>query len=344
MGNTDPNNTRQENKYELDQRINWQIKSLEPLYNAQQVSRWKSSVRDLQGPSTHHSSVVFRHNKSVGQHSDDSVGLLRHDKSVGQSQRGSKTAEIYLNRFSQNHVTNNRSKSASSRYQNHGRDSLELKSKIAQHPKNALSDFSTNLRTPAASRSNSQVVLQPLMGKNLKNKSQGFQRHQIAQIISGERRQSAGIKSRNLVPYVCREKKVKRSRLVRSGCLKNGAEMNTLFFRDSRCHRGSTHLVVLGSQGQRVEGSRKPLRVREFLVPLAESVFSSFELLVVPGKSNAIIGVVTTGFECLPSSCDGLTGPDDHGPMISTGGFAVRGSSGSQAGQSSSTAGRSPLS
>ncbi|KZV58685.1 dynein heavy chain 2 [Dorcoceras hygrometricum] len=34
------------------------IKSIKPLYHAQQVSRWKSSVRDLQGPSTHHSSVV----------------------------------------------------------------------------------------------------------------------------------------------------------------------------------------------------------------------------------------------------------------------------------------------
>ncbi|KZV20366.1 hypothetical protein F511_16434 [Dorcoceras hygrometricum] len=37
---------------------------------------------------------------------------------------------------------------------------------------------------------------------------------------------------------------------------------------------------------------------------------------VVP-QSNAIIGAVTTGYECLPPSCDGLTGPDDHGPMIS---------------------------
>ncbi|KZV45373.1 hypothetical protein F511_18331 [Dorcoceras hygrometricum] len=26
---------------------------------------------------------------------------------------------------------------------------------------------------------------------------------------------------------------------------------------------------------------------------------------------------MTTGYECLPPSCDGLTGPDDHGPMIS---------------------------
>ncbi|KZV23383.1 F-box family protein [Dorcoceras hygrometricum] len=40
---------------------------------------------------------------------------------------------------------------------------------------------------------------------------------------------------------------------------------------------------------------------------------------VVPEKSNAIIGVVTIEFEGLPSSYDGLTGPDDHGPMISTG-------------------------
>ncbi|KZV33361.1 WPP domain-interacting protein 2-like [Dorcoceras hygrometricum] len=88
------------------------------------------------------------------------------------------TVEIYLNRFSQRHGTNNRSKSASSRYQIHGKDSLELKSKIAQHPKNALSDFSRNLRTPADSRSKSQVVLQPLMGNNRKSKSQGFQLHQ----------------------------------------------------------------------------------------------------------------------------------------------------------------------
>ncbi|KZV42330.1 hypothetical protein F511_40768 [Dorcoceras hygrometricum] len=40
-------------------------------------------------------------------------------------------------------------------------------------------------------------------------------------------------------------------------------------------------------------------------------------LCVVPEKSNAIIGVVTTGFECLPPSCDGMTGSEDHGPMIS---------------------------
>ncbi|KZV51212.1 hypothetical protein F511_16102 [Dorcoceras hygrometricum] len=54
----------------------------------------KSSVRDLQDPSAHHSSVVFRHDKSVGHHSDDSVGLFRHDDSVDQSQRGSQSAII----------------------------------------------------------------------------------------------------------------------------------------------------------------------------------------------------------------------------------------------------------
>ncbi|KZV38081.1 F-box protein-like [Dorcoceras hygrometricum] len=38
---------------------------------------------------------------------------------------------------------------------------------------------------------------------------------------------------------------------------------------------------------------------------------------VVSGKSNAIIKVVTARSECLPPSYDGLTGPDDHGSMIS---------------------------
>ncbi|KZV57463.1 hypothetical protein F511_32854 [Dorcoceras hygrometricum] len=47
------------------------------------------------------------------------------------------------------------------------------------------------------------------------------------------------------------------------------------------------------------------------------SLKSSSAESIVPEKSNAIVGVVTTGFECLPPSCDGLTGPDDHGPMIS---------------------------
>ncbi|KZV38757.1 hypothetical protein F511_22896 [Dorcoceras hygrometricum] len=60
----------------------------------------------------------------------------------------------------------------------------------------------------------------------------------------------------------------------------------------------------------------------------------------MPEKSNAIVGAVTTGYECLPSSCDGLTGLDDHGPMISR--LIDRGALGNQAGSSGSSAGRSP--
>ncbi|KZV48712.1 hypothetical protein F511_19252 [Dorcoceras hygrometricum] len=38
---------------------------------------------------------------------------------------------------------------------------------------------------------------------------------------------------------------------------------------------------------------------------------------VVPEKSDAIIGVVNAGVKRLPPSCDGLTGSEDHRPMIS---------------------------
>ncbi|KZV24007.1 protein NETWORKED 1D [Dorcoceras hygrometricum] len=54
-------------------------------------------------------------------------------------------------------------------------------------------------------------------------------------------------------------------------------------------------------------------------VELIEFILFARIMNFVSEKSNAIVGVVTTGFECLPPSCDGLTGPDDHGPMISTG-------------------------
>ncbi|KZV53609.1 hypothetical protein F511_12000 [Dorcoceras hygrometricum] len=85
--------------------------------------------------------------------------------------------------------------------------------------------------------------------------------------------------------------------------------------------------------------SKRSARERDLMVAFgarcATPLFRSSDVsCVVPEKSNAIIGVMTAGFECLPSSCDGLTGPGDHGPMISTGLFAVRGSSGNQAGQS----------
>ncbi|KZV39639.1 mitochondrial carrier [Dorcoceras hygrometricum] len=71
------------------------------------------------------------------------------------------------------------------------------------------------------------------------------------------------------------------------------------------------------------------LRAVKSVVPLL--------LCVVPEKSNAIIGVVTTVFECLPPSCDELMGSEDHGPMISSD------LSGNQAGSSGVPAGRSPF-
>ncbi|KZV52325.1 hypothetical protein F511_38142 [Dorcoceras hygrometricum] len=90
MGNTDPNNTKQENKYEvkpqykeLSKQLIMQhaiidamkcmraikdrisipvyqlaIISVKPIYHAQPISRWKSSVCDHRSPSDHHSSVV----------------------------------------------------------------------------------------------------------------------------------------------------------------------------------------------------------------------------------------------------------------------------------------------
>ncbi|KZV48175.1 hypothetical protein F511_21438 [Dorcoceras hygrometricum] len=64
-------------------------KSEEPQHNAQPISRWKSSIRDLQERHTvdHHSSVVFRHDDSTGHHLDDIIGSFRRDNSAGRSQR-----------------------------------------------------------------------------------------------------------------------------------------------------------------------------------------------------------------------------------------------------------------
>ncbi|KZV29324.1 hypothetical protein F511_20095 [Dorcoceras hygrometricum] len=69
------------------------------LYTHTVYQSGKSSVRDLQDPSAHHSSVVFRNDNSVAHHSDDSVGPFRNDSSVCRSQRGSQsglTAETKL--------------------------------------------------------------------------------------------------------------------------------------------------------------------------------------------------------------------------------------------------------
>ncbi|KZV50940.1 hypothetical protein F511_13137 [Dorcoceras hygrometricum] len=123
MGNTDPNNTKQENKYEVKPRYEELSKQLimqHAIIDAMKCMRAikdriarpanqlanhlkrasiprtsnrpvESSVRDNRGPSAHHSSVVFRNDKSVTHHSDDSVGLFRHNTSVAQPQRGSQS-------------------------------------------------------------------------------------------------------------------------------------------------------------------------------------------------------------------------------------------------------------
>ncbi|KZV57803.1 apoptosis-inducing factorB-like [Dorcoceras hygrometricum] len=97
-------------------------------------------------------------------------------------------------------------------------------------------------------------------------------------------------------------------------------------------------VVLLKFRSHDISSSHRVAFIRE-LRGRSDDVGKSPGLLV-PEKSNAIVGVVTTGFECLPPSCDGLTGPDDHGPMISR--LIDRGVSGNLAGQSGSSAGRSP--
>ncbi|KZV48051.1 hypothetical protein F511_24496 [Dorcoceras hygrometricum] len=90
---------------------------------------------------------------------------------------------------------------------------------------------------------------------------------------------------------------------------------------------GSLELLAFEFFGRELVAGREFCRALFKLVSLRESVAELLELCLllsrimpfVPEKSNAIIGVVTTGSECLPPSCDGLTGPDLHGPMISTG-------------------------
>ncbi|KZV14829.1 hypothetical protein F511_40766 [Dorcoceras hygrometricum] len=63
--------------------------SMDPQHHAQPISRWKSSIRDLQVRQSagHHSSVVFRRDSSADHHLDDSIGPFRRDNSAGRSQR-----------------------------------------------------------------------------------------------------------------------------------------------------------------------------------------------------------------------------------------------------------------
>ncbi|KZV41425.1 N-acylphosphatidylethanolamine synthase [Dorcoceras hygrometricum] len=64
----------------LGQQLSWKI-SIEPQHHTP-ISRWKSSIRDLQvrRPS---SSVVFRNDNSAGHHLDNSIGPFRRDNSAG---------------------------------------------------------------------------------------------------------------------------------------------------------------------------------------------------------------------------------------------------------------------
>ncbi|KZV25799.1 hypothetical protein F511_31697 [Dorcoceras hygrometricum] len=166
------------------------IISIEPLYHAQQVSRWKSSVRDLQDPSAHHCSVVFRHDKSVGHHSDDSVGLFRNNKSVGQSQRGSQSCQKSINQAQytlQKHGNTNSANQLAPDILNHGRSCLEpqiQKLKPAEEPTNSLyedtetSHFFFNIDSGLQ------------MGSNKKSNSERIQPHQNH---SNHRRRTAEI-------------------------------------------------------------------------------------------------------------------------------------------------------
>ncbi|KZV34618.1 hypothetical protein F511_20183 [Dorcoceras hygrometricum] len=98
---------------------------------------------------------------------------------------------------------------------------------------------------------------------------------------------------------------------------------------------GAGFLVNFSFDCYPIEAAERPgRRSRKLLVSGRERCRALFEF------SNAIVEAVTTGYESLSPSCDGLTGPDDHGPMISR--LIDHGALGNQAGQSVSSAGRSP--
>ncbi|KZV16291.1 interaptin [Dorcoceras hygrometricum] len=94
MGNADPKDTKAgkeiRGQASLDQCIDWQIISIEPLYHARCINRGnnRSVIFRARQPITPR---WYSDNQSVGHHSDDSVRLFRHDTSVGQSQRGSQS-------------------------------------------------------------------------------------------------------------------------------------------------------------------------------------------------------------------------------------------------------------
>ncbi|KZV29143.1 Syntaxin of plant 31 isoform 1 [Dorcoceras hygrometricum] len=130
----------------------------------------KSVVRDLQA---RHPSQLdgFRHNRSVGNHSDDSVVPFRHDTSVCRSQRGSISARTKL-------------KTARNTYP-----------EAHSHRRTLYSDVAKTHQLTASSRSLSNVESSHLTCINLKSYSRRAQRHQSR---SKKRRKSTAIHRRRV--------------------------------------------------------------------------------------------------------------------------------------------------
>ncbi|KZV49541.1 hypothetical protein F511_25140 [Dorcoceras hygrometricum] len=237
MGNTEPNNTKQENKYEVKPQYEELSKQLimqhaiinsikcmraikdriaRPVYQLAIISvrlytrtvyqPGKSSVRHHRSPSAHHSSVVFRHNKSVGHHYDDSVGLFRHNSS-----KLSRTSNLLGKLNIQRMPSSN---------QNFLVAIPTVKNLTPVLLLNKVLESNTKLRTlgisyPTAGTSRRTIGFH-CTKKSAASRSSPRSLHsfkwvtierashrdssatKIAQIIGGERRQSAGIKSRSL--------------------------------------------------------------------------------------------------------------------------------------------------
>ncbi|KZV42442.1 calcyclin-binding protein [Dorcoceras hygrometricum] len=120
---------------------------------------------------------------------------------------------------------------------------------------------------------------------------------------------------------------MKRRRLERFGSACNishclSVNLHRVGYAEADVNVGQ-HPCSARRKRRRLSSAKEPVDVHiRFPDVNAGQLFCSLQLVlreIVPEKSNAIVGVVTTGFECLPPSCDGLTGPDDHGPMMSTG-------------------------
>ncbi|KZV43752.1 Leucine-rich repeat receptor-like protein kinase [Dorcoceras hygrometricum] len=129
-------------------------------------------------PISHHSSVVFRHNQSVGHHSDDRFGPFRHDTSVCRM-AFNQVINQSVNRLKILKYTHAQA-SKLSRVAPIRTFTTDSTSRIHRHGTTIEASQPSLLRqspTPAASRSIPQVVLQPLMGNNRKIKPQGVQRH-----------------------------------------------------------------------------------------------------------------------------------------------------------------------